>query len=324
MELRPIGYVRDITKTRFKSEYLDTRKPVIIENFVKDTPGLARWDYSYFIQQAGEKIVDVHGKEDDHPDRVTSPPRMKMKFSDYLELIEREPSDLRLFLFNLLVEKPELRKDIQVDKLADHQLSWLPFLFFGGKGSSVRYHYDIDMSHVFLSQLKGEKKIYLFANDQSPFLYQLPFNFHGLADLKAPDYAQFPALKYLRGWECTLRPGETLFIPSGYWHYIQYLADGYSVSHRALSSSLLDRAKGFQNILITRKIDNTMRKILGRWWFNYKVNKAHERASTAIWQILEARSAIPKLPAGNSLWDIADLGRRSSYSSIDSEKNILQ
>jgi len=70
------------------------------------------------------------------------------------------------------------------------------------------------MSHVFLSQFEGEKKIYLFENNQSKFLYKLPYNFHGIADLRNPDYEKFPALKYLNGWEYTLKFGETLFIPT--------------------------------------------------------------------------------------------------------------
>ncbi len=215
-----------------------------------------------------------------------------MTFEKYLNLIEKGPSEARLFIFNLLLDKPELRKDIKVNKITDGLISWLPFLFFGGEGATVRYHYDIDMSHVFLAQFRGKKKVYLFTNDQSVFLYRLPYNFHGIADLRSPDYDKFPALKYLQGWECTLQVGETLFIPSGYWHYIKYETQGYSVSYRALSSSFLDKITGFKNIFLVRKFDNTMRKLFKDKWYNYKKEVAYKRAGTAIDELKRKKTLI--------------------------------
>jgi hypothetical protein len=45
---------------------------------------------------------------------------------------------------------------------------------------------------------------------------------------------------------------------------------------------MLERAKGFRNIVITRRIDNTLRRLLGQWWFDYKVRAAYRRAAKAI------------------------------------------
>src|SRR5690606_27082174 len=102
-------------------------------------------------------------------------------------------------------------------------------------------HYDIDMSHVFISQYKGIKKIWLFPLDQSANLYKLPYNFHSIANLKDPDYEKFPALQNITGLEAEIKPGETLFMPSGYWHFIQYVTEGFSISVRALPTKPIDR-----------------------------------------------------------------------------------
>jgi hypothetical protein len=282
MQLKPIEIVRGITRDEFNTRFVETKTPVILKDFLAGSPALKLWDYPFFKQQAGELPVSVHGAEDAHHDKVSSLPDAKMKFGEYLDLIQKGPNESRLFLFNLLLERPELKKHLVINKLVDNILTSLPFLFFGGEGSSVRYHYDIDMSHVFLSQFEGEKKVWLFSNDQSDLLYRLPYNFHGIADLRHPDYEKFPALQYLHGWECSLHHGDTLFMPEGFWHYIQYVTQGFSVSHRALSPSYRQKLVGLRNIFIIRRFDTAMRKIRKEKWFNYKTKVAFKRANKAI------------------------------------------
>ncbi len=281
MNLQPIQRVGGLSKTEFTEKFVKTRTPVILTDFIKGSPALNLWNYDYFKSVAGDLVVPVHGSENAHPDMVHSAPMAKMKFSEYLDLIQRENTESRLFLFNLLLEKPEIRKQLVFNKLADHILTWLPLMFFGGGGSSTRNHFDIDMSHVFLTQFHGEKKVTLFPNSSSPLMYKLPYNFHGIGDIKNLDFEKFPALKYANGWEGTIRFGETIFMPAGYWHYIQYLTGGYSVSVRALSTAI-DRVKGFSNLVFTRNFDNAMRKLLKDKWYNYKVKEAHNRAIKAI------------------------------------------
>ncbi|RFM35208.1 cupin-like domain-containing protein [Chitinophaga silvisoli] len=284
MHLKPVNIVSGYTREQFTTEFVNPGKPALIKDFIlpESQDILTRWNYDYFKKEAGDTLVAVHEKENAHLDKATSQAGNKMKFGDYLDLIAAGPTESRLFLFNLLRERPDIRKELQVRKLADNLLTWLPFLFFGGEGSSVRYHYDIDMSHVFLTQLHGVKRVWLFPNDQASLLYRLPWNFHGLADLRQPDYDKYPGLRLLDGYECTLHVGDTIFIPSGYWHYIQYETAGYSVAYRALPVSLARRAIGVRNIFITRRFDDAMRKLLGKKWFEYKTQTAYNRANKAI------------------------------------------
>ncbi len=273
-----------LTQAEFTDQYFNKGIPVILEDFVrKESPAFSKWNYSYFKEIAGDHLIDIYGKEDGSNDRAKSAPVAKMKFSEYLELIEKEPTDLRIFLFNLMKLKPELNDDLLYNDLTGGKvLKWLPFIFFGGEGSSTRNHFDIDMSHVFITQYKGIKKIWLFSLDQSDLMYKLPYNFHSIANLKNPDYDKYPALRHLDGYEAEIHPGDTLFMPSGYWHYIQYSTEGFSISVRALPSKRMDKWKGFRNLVITRHFDNTMRKIFKERWYDYKFNKAISRADRAL------------------------------------------
>ncbi len=284
MQLKKVEKISGISTEEFKKKYLNAGVPVVLQDFVsKDSPAWTKWNYDYFKEIAGDKEVALLGKEDASNDKAASSPVAKMKFGEYLDLIESGPTDLRIFLFNLMKLKPELNKDIIYNDVTGGKvLQWLPYLFFGGEGSSTRNHFDIDMSHVFLSQYKGTKKIWLFPLEQSDLMYKLPYNFHGIANLKDPDYEKFPALKHLNGYEAEIHPGETIFMPSGWWHYIQYPTEGYSIAVRALPSKIYDKWRGFRNLVITKNFDDTMRKVFKDRWFQYKINTAQRRAQKAL------------------------------------------
>ncbi|WP_418123114.1 cupin-like domain-containing protein [Chryseobacterium sp. PTM-20240506] len=289
MKLSSVQKVRNIPSINFLNLYMKPRLPVIIEEFADpESPAFKKWSYDYFKEIAGNHKVNIYGSDLESLDRVASKPIAQSHFSEYLDLISTKPTEHRLFLFNLLTIKPEMKSDIHYNDVTNGKiLKWLPFMFFGGKGSITRSHVDIDMSHVFITQFQGIKKIWLFPWEQSSLMYKLPYNFHSLANIKEPDYQEFPALKYLNGYEAVIHPGETLYIPSGWWHYIQYETEGYSVSVRALPSSWLEKWRGFKNLVMIRHFDNAMRNLFKEKWFEFKVRKAHRKAKRAVARILK-------------------------------------
>jgi hypothetical protein len=204
-------------------------------------------------------------------------PDTYMSFERYLELIEQGPVPFRIFLWNLFKVAPELINDFSIPDIMDGFLNDYPFMFFGGQGSVTAMHYDIDLSHVFLNQLHGRKRVILFHPDQSKYLYHHPFTVASYVDLNYPDYEKYPALAKVQGFETILYPGESLFIPSGYWHYIEYLDGGYSISLRA-NDSVWRRAKGAINIATHYVIDKGMNKLFGSKWREMKESMAERRA----------------------------------------------
>ena len=47
-----------------------------------------------------------------------------------------------------------------------------------------------------------------------------------MVDFETPDLERFPALARARGLETTLEPGDVLWLPSFYWHYVRQLDEG--------------------------------------------------------------------------------------------------
>ena len=284
MKLKPVNSISGISPKDFVRDYLNKGQPVIIKDFIsKESPCWNKWSYDYFKEIAGNEQVDIYGREEESQNHAASPPVGRMSFGEYLDKISKEPTELRLFLFNLMKIRPELKKDvIYNDVTGGKVLQWLPYMFFGGEGSATRNHFDIDMSHVFISQFQGAKRIWVFPNNQSDLMYKLPYNFHSIANLKTSSQEEFPALKLLEGYEAVIRAGDTLYMPAGWWHYIQYETEGYSISVRALANSLSEKIKGARNLFVTRYFDDTMRKVFKGKWLDYKIKTARLRADKAM------------------------------------------
>lgn len=274
-----------ITKKEFYSEYYNPQKPVVLRGLWKQYPAYTKWTMDFFKQTMGNIEVGLFGNRKEDLSKTLQVPNATMRFDEYLNLIEHEPTDLRLFLFPIFKHKPELLKDFGYPDIVKGYIK-IPFMFFGPPKSIVRMHQDIDMSNVFLTQFHGRKRVVLFAPDQSELLYRLPFNVHSTVDVDAPDYEAYPGLNYVKGFTTILEHGDTLFMPSGYWHHIEYLEGGFGLSVRTMANSLPMKFNGLWNLTVQRTTDNLMRKINEDKWFAYKKKLANKRAERAMKELI--------------------------------------
>ncbi|MFT7589489.1 MAG: lipopolysaccharide/colanic/teichoic acid biosynthesis glycosyltransferase [Limisphaerales bacterium] len=266
----------DLTRTSFGEEYLNPRIPVVFTNLMDSWPAKDKWTFEYFKEFHGDLIVPVYTTKMYKPGKQYMSPTTKMPLREFLDILEEGPTDLRLFLFNIFRHATELVEDFSTPTIMDGFIDNLPFMFFGGKGSKVNLHFDIDLSHVFLNQFHGRKRVVLFPPEQSKNLYQHPFTVNSPINIEQPDFEKFPFLKNVQGYESILHPGESLFIPSGYWHYFEYLDAGCSLSLRA-NESYVRRAKGMFNIARHFVVDKGMNKLLGDQWMEIKERLAKRR-----------------------------------------------
>jgi hypothetical protein len=128
----------------------------------------------------------------------------------------------------------------------------------------------------------GRKRVVLISPDYSELLYRLPLNTYSLIDIDKPDYQTYPALKYVKGYDITLEPGDSIFMPAGYWHYMTYLEGSFSVSYRKLSPTLNHPAKGLLNLVLYMPLDKMLNRILGDTWLTAKNNIAQQSAYNLI------------------------------------------
>ena len=276
MQLKEIHRVKSITKEDFVRDYVKKQKPVVIEHLIDDWDAYKKWNLSYIKQIAGDKVVPLY---DDRPvkhDEGFNEAHATMQMSEYIDLLKKEPTDFRIFLYNLMKEVPSLKNDFKFPKIGLRLLKQIPMLFFGGEGSKVFMHHDIDWANILHFHFEGKKQVILFPPSETKHLYKVPYSLITREDIDfdAPDYERFPALKKARGLICNLNHGETLYMPEGYWHYMKYITPGFSMSLRALPRRFKHLRYALYNIFYMRYYDNFMRRRKGQDWIDEKNERA--------------------------------------------------
>ena len=283
--LKPIDIVDDITKEEFEEKYLKPRKPVVIKNMARKWPAYQKWTMDYMKEVVGDVEVPLYDSSKADPSAPINASAAKMKFGDYIDLIQKEPTDLRIFLFDPIKYAPKLLDDyISPHALMGGFLDKYPNMFFGGKGSITFLHFDIDMAHIFHTHFNGRKHILLFDYKWRERLYQLPYATYALEDydISNPDFKNFPALDGVEGIECFLEHGDTLFMPTGWWHWMKYLDGSFSISLRAWDKSWAVKAHSLWNLTVQRNFDNFMKRRYKKKYMDWKEKKAVERANRAL------------------------------------------
>lgn len=279
-----IDVVENISREDFLEFYMKPQKPVIIKHLYGKDAQVYKWTFDYFQKELGDLEVGVFDDESEtrQDDRSYKKAPMTMKFGEYLQIIQEKPTSKRLFLFNVFKHKKELLNHFKFPNIADNVLSFLPFAFFGGQGAETRIHRDMDNSCVFLTEIAGYKRVVLFDPKYSKLLYQYPYSTHTSIDVNHPDFDKYPGLAHVQGIDCTIGPGDTIFMPSGWWHHIEYNTAGLGFAIRSLSPHYKDRVVGILQVGLKTHIDDLANKILGSKWFDWKKNKTIERANRAI------------------------------------------
>jgi hypothetical protein len=284
MQLQAIDTVESISPEDFTKMYYNALKPLVIKNLAQKWPAYKKWTLDYFIDIVGDKEVGVYNNIKSDAYTPINTADAYMKFGDYLKKVKAGPLDLRIFLFNIFQHAPQIVSDFNYpDDLMKGFVKKYPMLFVGGQGAITHMHFDIDMSHILHTQFMGRKRVLLFPFDEQYKLYRKPWEVLSMANYanysKNFDYANFPAVRLAKGYEVILERGDTLFMPAGYWHHMEYIEGGFAMSLRALQSKLGGKLNGFWKLFGMRNIDTLMKKTAPKWWYNRKKTRVYKLAN---------------------------------------------
>ena len=282
MELRPVDLVHTISPLEFQEKYYHPGMPVVIKDLAKAWPAYHKWTWDYFKQIVGDRQVGIYNNVKSDAYTPINKADQYTTFGEYIDMVSKGPAAWRIFLFNIFSHAPQLTEDFEwPDHLMKGFVKRVPMLFVGGQGSITHMHFDIDLSHILHTQFTGKKRVLLFPYDEQHKLYRKPFEVLSMADFSnyadpaksKLDTDRFPATRLARGYEVVLEHGDTLFMPAGYWHHIEYLDSGFAMSLRALQNSFTGKLKGAWNLVGMRNIDTLLKRTAPLWWYNYKKEK---------------------------------------------------
>ncbi|NWZ80706.1 KDM8 protein, partial [Poecile atricapillus] len=228
-----IPHLRCPSLERFRDCYLIPQRPVVLEGVMDHWPCMKKWSVDYFCQVAGCRTVPVElGAR--YTDEEWS--QQLMTVSDFIsQYIMDEKNVGYLAQHQLFDQIPELKEDISIPDyccLGEGEEDDITInAWFGPGGTISPLHQDPQQN--FLAQVFGRKYIRLYSPQDSENLYphesQILHN-TSQVDVEDPDLVKFPNFKKATFQSCILMPGQILFIPVKYWHYVRSLELSFSVS----------------------------------------------------------------------------------------------
>ena len=288
MKLQTIDKVESISPENFKHNYYNPMKPLVITKLAQQWPAYTKWNWDYFKSVVGEVKVGLYNNVKSDAYTPINTADDYMKFGQYIDMVRKGPAEWRIFLFNIFEHAPQITNDFTwPEDLAKGFVKRYPMLFVGGQGSITHMHFDIDLSHIFHTQFCGRKRVLLFPFEEQHKLYRKPWEVLSLVNFEKYfdkennklDLEKFPALTLAKGYEVILDHGDTLFMPAGYWHHMEYLDSGFAMSLRALQSTINGKLKGAWYLFGMRNIDTLMKKTAPEWWYNIKKEKTFQAAA---------------------------------------------
>jgi hypothetical protein len=252
----------------FSREYRSVGRPVVILDAIDDWRARSAWTFEFFKSRYGATPVLVHQYKGE---KYRQNDATRMLLADYIDgVLSNNWETFPYYIRDnsaLLSEHPELAADY---KYPQYFYDWyslfpsfmrLPYprIFIGPKGAVTPLHMDIWETHGWLSQLAGRKRWILFSPDQRNLLY----NFQVEPD--RPDLARFPLFKQARPVECTVGPGETVFIPTGWSHWVVSLDPTISLGANYMGPGCFHPCmkNAVAEMLFKRTLNSAMRRLKG-------------------------------------------------------------
>ena len=250
--------------------YRDAELPFVVRNIFEADETAKKWSTPGFLEKKFRNKKFRTEKSDDNHFMYYSPGRLRgssrdwvapttdeaMTFPDWLSFAKKayntsildshyyfrasppdmKPADVPVFSTkkkSLFLKEPHLSKGVHCR--------------FGAAGIIAEAHYDGSRNFVF--ELGGPiddpdhpnagRRRYLIASpDQCANAYLLPKNHpsgrHSEIDWSRPvSHLKFPNFKHLRALEVILEPGDGLYIPHGWLHYIHNLGTNFQCNSRS-------------------------------------------------------------------------------------------
>lgn len=219
----------------FQREYLHPQRPVVITDAIEHWEARSLWTFAYFKERLGAATVTAYqyGEERQYvPEAV-----VEMALRDYIDSVTtKDWGEFPYYLrdnWGLFHIYPEL---LQHHDVPEYFFDWFRFLptfmrlpypriFVGPRGAITPLHADVWGTHAWLSQLIGRKRWLLFSPDQKPYHY------HHRVRCEAPDLEKYPLYREARPLEAVIGPGDTIWVPSRWSHWVHSLDAGISLTY---------------------------------------------------------------------------------------------
>lgn len=231
---KPVETITSIDSTTFKEHYFKKRKPVLIKNYAKEWGAIKNWDLNFFLNLKEDKdifLLSDNFIQDDNRYK-------KASFKDYIEKLkdaQEHGLEIKDYLTTLDIFQyyPHLKNDInfslfkKITKLNDIA-AWI-----GPKNTISGFH--ADTANNLYAQIKGKKMFIICSPKHNKTMYKSSKHIYGAVasevDINNFNEEKYPDFMNNDFKVAILEPGDMLFVPQNWWHYVQSLDFSISISN---------------------------------------------------------------------------------------------
>lgn len=228
-----LATVDAIEPERFYRDFYAANRPVKLTGLIDHWPALTRWSLDHFAAIAGDRVVEAQVQRNGAADYELAKDnhRRQVRFADLVEWLrpDEASNDIYLTAYNSgtnAVALAPLWKDIGAISILERRGDSDGFFWLGPRGTLTPWHHDL--TNNLLVQVLGEKRVRM----APPWAWARMRNsihcFSAWDNEPLPvgpgDATRPPVI------ECTIGPGEAIFLPVGWWHQVEALSLSASVS----------------------------------------------------------------------------------------------
>ena len=229
-----------VGREEFIERYVRGCRPVVLTDVTHDWPAMQRWSPQDLKARFGHLLVEIQAERNANQryERDKLQHRRHVRLGDFVDrVLAAGPSnDEYLTANNELLRRPEfapLLQDIgSLPPVCDRaRLSERSSFWFGPGGTVTPLHHDTLM--LFHTQVVGRKRWRFVSPLQTPRLYN-HWQMHSDVDLDRVDLQRHPDVAGVTVLDVVVEPGETMFLPLGWWHQVSSLDVSLSFSYSNL------------------------------------------------------------------------------------------
>ncbi len=223
-----------IDSTIFKNEYLNKKKPVLIKGFAKNWRTTKHWDLDFLLKLKDDRDIlllsDNFIQNDNRYKQAT--------FKNYIQQLkdaELSGTPIKDYLttLNLFEYYPHLKNDVDFYFFDTHTKINDVGAWIGPANTISGFH--ADTANNVYTQVKGRKMFIICSPEFNKTMYQSKKHVYGAVasdvDINNFDITKHPKFKDNIFEYVILEPGDVLFVPQNWWHYVQSLDLSISISN---------------------------------------------------------------------------------------------
>ncbi|KAM9123616.1 HSPB1-associated protein 1 isoform 4-T4 [Pangshura tecta] len=237
--------VKPFTPEKAKEIVMSLQQPAVFCNMVFNWPVL-HWNAKYLSEVLDGRTIRFRmgmKKGDTAPQFETKCSYVEATLEEFLAWTSGQPTSVSRpfscydsseywayadykYIARIFEDKTEIFKDIM----------WSDFgfpgrngkestLWIGSAGANTPCHLDSYGCNLVL-QIQGRKRWHLFPPSNTTFLYptRIPYEESSIfskVNIVSPDLRHYPQFRKAQAHVVTLNPGQVLFVPRHWWHYVE-------------------------------------------------------------------------------------------------------